>query len=153
MVMFRGLNAIALDTKGRIAVPSRYRSLIQEIADGQMVVTIDTDQPCLLLYPFPTWQKIEKKLDALPSFDPAARRIQRLLIGHATEVEMDKAGRLLLPPLLREYGGFEKTVMCVGQGSKFEIWGEAQWQLGRDSWLAEDRGQQPISEQLSTLSL
>ena len=90
----------------------------------------------------------------LPTFNPATRRIQRLLIGHATDLSLDRHGRILLPPLLREYAGLDKTIMLVGQGNKFEIWGESQWESGRDGWLAEgmdDSGGVP--PELTMLSL
>ncbi len=153
--MFRGLTAVNIDTKGRIVVPTQYREIIAEEADGELVITIDTEERCLLLYPSPRWQEIEEKLQQLPSFHPASRRIQRLLIGHATDLEVDRQGRILLPPLLREYAGLEKTVMLVGQGNKFEIWGESQWQMGRDGWLAEgmDDDSGNIPPELSSLSL
>lgn len=135
--MFRGLNAVTIDDKGRLAVPVRYRDVLQEEADGVLVVTIDPEERCLLLYSYPQWEEIETKLSALPSFNAAARRIQRLLMGHATELEMDRNARILVPPLLREYAGIDKAVMLVGQGNKFEIWGESQWKLAREGWLAD----------------
>ena len=135
--MFRGLAACSIDVKGRVTVPSNYRKILTEEAEGKLVLTIDTEERCLLLYPLPRWLKIEEKLENLPSFLPATRRIQRLLIGHATDLEIDRQGRILLPNLLREYAGLEKSVMLVGQGKKVEIWGESQWQLGRDNWLSE----------------
>ncbi len=135
--MFRGLTSLNMDAKGRVGIPAQYRQAITEEANGQLVVTIDTEDRCLLLYPLHQWRVIEERLEELPSFQPAARRIQRLLIGHATELELDRNGRILLPALLREYAGLDKSVMLVGQGKKFEIWGDAQWQLHRDSWLAD----------------
>src|SRR5688572_30585726 len=105
----------------------RYREMILNDADNQLVLTIDTEVRCLLLYPMPEWEMIEKKIESLPSFNAAARRIQRLLIGHATEVEIDKQGRILLPAELREYAALQKNIMLVGQGKKFEIWDEAYW--------------------------
>lgn len=139
--MFRGITAVTLDAKGRMVMPTQYRKQIMEDANGQLVVTIDTDQRCLLLYPTPNWEQIQEKLDKLPSFNPATRRIQRLLIGHATDVEMDRQGRLLLPPLLRDYAGFDKVVMLVGQGKKFELWDKDQWTQLRDRWLSETLGE------------
>ncbi len=137
--MFRGINAINLDAKGRMAVPSRYRDAIIQGAHSKLVVTIDTDSACLLMYPINEWEKIETKIQALPSFQPATRRIQRLLIGHASEVELDKAGRFLIPALLRDYAVIEKKLMLVGQGNKFEIWSEDNWQQGRELWLNQAR--------------
>lgn len=135
--MFRGVNSLNLDAKGRMAMPTRYRQRLMESCNGQMVITVDRDH-CLLLYPLPEWELIERKLAKLPSFNKQARRLQRLLIGHATEVELDSAGRLLLPPLLREFAGLEKRAVLIGQSNKFEIWSEALWNERRDVWLSED---------------
>lgn len=153
--MFRGLNSLNMDAKGRMTMPAQYRQAIMEEANGQLVVTIDTEDRCLLLYPLPQWRVIEERLSELPTFQPAARRIQRLLIGHATELELDRNSRVLLPPLLREYAGLDKTIMLVGQGKRFEIWGDSQWQLNRDGWLAEGIGDSDsgIPPDLTSLSL
>ena len=145
--MFRGINFINLDTKGRMAMPRRYREQIKE----QLVTTIDTEDKCLLLYPLNIWEDIEKKIENLPSFNQVTRRIQRLLIGHATELEMDGNGRLLLPPLLREYASLTKSVMLIGQGKKFEIWDKELWTKNRDNWLA--KGLQEESELPAELKL
>lgn len=134
--MFRGIHSINLDPKGRLAVPTRYRDRLLLDASGQLIVTIDTESACLLLYPLPEWEIIEAKLQQLPSFNPQARRIQRLLIGHATELEMDGAGRVLLPTLLRDHAKIDKKVMLVGQGKKFELWDEQTWSDARQQWLA-----------------
>jgi MraZ protein len=132
--MFRGVNAITLDTKGRLTVPARYRSRLQESAYGQIVITIDPEERCLLLYPLPAWEEIEHKIEALSSFNPITRRIQRLLIGHATEEELDGNGRILIPPLLRTHAGLKSKIMLLGQGKKFEIWDETNWKKEREKW-------------------
>lgn len=136
-VMFRGISSLNLDPKGRLAVPTKYREQLNALCGGQLVVTIDTEQKCLLLYPFPEWQIIEEKLTVLPSFNLLARRIQRLLIGHATEVNLDANGRFLLPANLRDHAALKKKIILLGQGNKFEIWSESNWQTSRDAWLAE----------------
>lgn len=136
--MFRGINAINIDGKGRLAVPTRYRDALGGQAGAPLVVTIDTEETCLLLYPALQWQMIEDNLQRLPSFNAAARRIQRLLIGHATDVELDSQGRLLLPPLLRDYAQLDKHVVMIGQGNKFEIWDEGLWQSRRQQWLEDE---------------
>lgn len=136
--MLRGLAACSIDEKGRVTVPSNYRKILMEEADGKLVLTIDTEDRCLLLYPLSNWLVIEEQLSKLPSLNPASRRIQRLLIGHATDLELDRQGRILLPSLLREYAGLnDKSIMMVGLGNKVAIYGEAQWQLRRDAWLSE----------------
>ena len=138
--MFRGITAVSLDAKGRLAMPARQRDLLLENEEiAQLVVTIDTQSPCLLLYPIQEWEVIEAKLEALPSFNPATRRLQRLLMGHASEVEMDNQGRILIPQLLRDYAKLDKRVMVVGQGQKFELWSDTLWDAEREVWLAEDK--------------
>ncbi len=138
--MFRGITAVSLDVKGRLAMPARQRDLLLESDDNaQLVVTIDTQSACLLLYPIAEWEIIERKLEALPSFNPATRRLQRLLIGHASEVEMDNQGRILIPQLLRDYAKLDKRVMVVGQGQKFELWSDTVWDAQREIWLEEDK--------------
>jgi MraZ protein len=152
--MFRGINGVNIDVKGRLAMPTRYRDHFQIESRGTIVLTIDTDEKCLLLYPVAAWEEIETKLAALPSFNPAARRIQRLLIGHATEVEMDSNGRILLPPILRDYAGLSKQVMLVGQGKKFEVWSDTHWEERRTKWLTEEfNPETDFPEELKLLSL
>lgn len=134
--MLRGLNKLNLDAKGRLAVPTRYRERLQERCASQLVVTIDRDH-CLLIYPLPEWQEIERKLMKLPSFNKTARNLQRLLVGHATEVEMDGQGRVLLPPALRDFARLDKRVVLIGQGNKFELWDEERWSNHSEGWLDE----------------
>ena len=92
--MFRGLNTINLDAKGRLAIPAKFRERLAVLCGGHLVVTIDTEERSLLIYPVNEWEEIEAKITSLPTFDPRARRIQRLLVGHATDVEIDGSGRI-----------------------------------------------------------
>ncbi|MBW3567258.1 MAG: division/cell wall cluster transcriptional repressor MraZ [Proteobacteria bacterium] len=151
--MFRGVNNVKLDAKGRMAIPTRYRDRLQERCGGELVVTVDRDH-CLLLYPLPDWEEIERKLVKLPSFNAQARRLQRLLVGHATELEMDSHGRVLLPSPLRDFAGLDKSAVMIGQGNKFEIWDEDSWNERRDGWLADDENDNaPLPAELESLSL
>lgn len=151
--MFRGVHHINLDAKGRMAVPTRYRQLLHESNDGALVVTIDTEERCLLVYPLHEWEPIQAKLEALPSFNPAARRIQRLIIGHATDVDMDANGRMLLPGPLREYAGLNKKVVLMGQGNKFELWDEDHWNQCRQEYLEAMKDDAQMPDELMNLSL
>lgn len=152
--MFRGINLMNIDPKGRFAIPTKYRQKIIEESNGCMVMTIDTDEACLLLYTLSRWEEVEEKIQALPSFDPAVRRIQRLLIGHASEVEMDTQGRLLLPTVLRDLLTLDKQMVLLGQGHRFEIWSQARWERERQAWMEEGVVKQGLSlEQLKGLSL
>ena len=125
---FRGVTALALDAKGRLAIPSRYRDLLVPDGDGHLVLTADPSR-CLLLYPRAAWEPLQERLMSLSSFNPAIRALQRLLVGHADDVEVDAAGRILVPPELRRYANLDKRVVLVGQGPKFELWDEQQWQV------------------------
>lgn len=152
--MFRGATTINLDGKGRLAVPMRYRELLLEESQGQMVCTIDLHQPCLLLYTLPQWEVIEQKLSRLSSMNPVERRIQRLLLGHASECQMDSAGRLLIASTLRQHAGLTKQVMLVGQFNKFELWDEENWyQQVKEDIDAQQAAAEPLSERLQDLSL
>ena len=150
--MFRGVNNINLDAKGRLAIPTRYRDYLLQHCNGEMVVTIDTDERCLLIYPQPEWEDVQRKLESLPSLNKDARRVQRLLIGHATDIELDNSGRLQLTPPLREFAGLEKKTVMLGQGNKLELWSEAKWVERRDSWIEEDTPAE-LSVALENLSL
>ncbi len=119
---------------------------------GEVVVTVDPDH-CLLVYPLPEWEEIEQKLVRLPSLKPQTRRLQRLLIGHATEAQLDGSGRILLPPPLRSFAGLDKKVVLIGQGNKFELWDESTWSERCDQWLAEAAEDFELSEELESLSL
>ena len=150
--MFRGVNNINLDAKGRLAIPTRYRELLTQHCEGEMVVTIDTEEQCLLIYPLPQWNDIQREVSALPSYNPATRRIQRLLIGYATDIALDSSGRLQRTQPLRDYAFLEKKCVMLGQGKKLELWSEEQWTKRRDSWL-NDESSLDIPDELKSLSL
>ncbi len=150
--MFRGVHALNLDAKGRLAIPSKFRERLSVLCDGKLVVTVDRDH-CLLLYPLQEWEVLEAKLASMPNMDKQTRRLQRLLIGHATECDMDGNHRILLPPPLREFAALEKKVVMIGQGNKLELWNEQSWIKRRDEWLEEDEDDAPLSDALESLSL
>lgn len=151
--MFRGANKITLDAKGRLAMPTRYRERILERSNGRLIATVDRADRCLLIYPLPDWEEIELKLRRLPTLNPVARRLQRLMIGHATDVDLDTSGRILVPPALREYAGLAKVAMLVGQGSRFELWDDALWTESREQWLKVDETTEELPPELASLSL
>ncbi len=152
--MLRGASAINIDAKGRIAIPTRYREWLTDTCQGQFVCTIDLQSPCLLLYPLNEWLLIESKLSALSSTDPQERRLQRLILGYATESELDKGGRTLIAATLRQHAKLQKKVMLVGQLNKFELWDEKMWyqQVQQDLQQGLPAGEQ-LSERLKGFSL
>ncbi len=135
-----------------MAIPKKYREAIAEASDNQLVATIDLHSPCLLIYTLDEWEVIERKLMALPNVDPQARLYQRLLLGHASEMEMDAQGRILIPGLLREHANIHKPAILLGQGNKFELWSQEAWDASRPDML-ESVVSNTISESLASLSL
>lgn len=133
-------------------MPHRYRDRLTQTCEGHLIVTVDRDG-CLLVYPLPEWERIEQALMSRPNVDRRVRRLQRLLVGHATECDLDGQGRILLPTPLREYAGLEKRVVLVGQGNKFELWDEETWVRRRDQWFREEEDEGEPGEGLDTLTL
>ena len=125
--MFRGVAQLSLDSKGRLAVPSRFREALTGRCGGQLVITADSDR-CLLVYPLPDWEPIEQKLMSLSSFNPQIRELQRRVVGYAEDVVMDATGRILVPPALREFAQLGRSAVLVGQGNKFELWNKENWE-------------------------
>ncbi len=140
--MFQGAAQLNLDGKGRLAIPARYRDMLLDGCAGNLVLTADADG-CLLVYPQPEWLPIRDKLNRLSSFNPRSRALQRLLIGHAEDVLMDSAGRVLISPVLRSYAALDKSVVLIGQGNKFELWDDAKWQAQQQAALLLMSGELP----------
>ena len=136
--MFKGIHNINLDAKGRLTMPTKYRNTISDQSNGNMVVTIDSEEKCLLLYPATIFSSIEKKINDLPSFTKNHRRIQRLIIGHAEDLELDSSGRILLPKPLRLVAEMSKKITLIGQGAKFEIWSDDIWSNRVNKWRSEE---------------
>lgn len=151
--MFRGANNVTLDSKGRLAMPTRYRERIVERSNGRLIATVDRQDRCLLIYPLPEWEEIELKLRRLPTLNPVARRLQRLMIGHASDLELDNSGRILIPPGLRDYASLTRDAVLIGQGNRFELWDETQWNESREAWLKVDESAEDLPPELESLSL
>ena len=130
--MFRGAAKVTLDDKGRMVLPTRFRDQIVNEARGKLLVTLGLEK-CLLIYPQPAWEQVERTLMDLPSLIPQSQLLQRLILGYATELELDSHFRFLLPSELRSVAKLERQVMLVGQGNRIELWDEGRWneQLGR----------------------
>ena len=134
---FHGISNPSLDAKGRIAMPKKERDELVKHCNGEMVVTIDTRETCLLIYPKPEWEDVQRRTLALPSMHKKTSAFMRLLVGHATDIQLDASGRLQLTPPLRNYAGLEKRTTLVGQTNRFELWNESHWDACRASWLEE----------------
>ena len=151
--MFRGLHTINLDAKGRLAIPTKYREALVGLSGARLVVTVDMEDRCLLVYPLNEWEVIQNKIAELPNMNPVVRRMQRMLIGHANDVELDASGRILLPQPLREYAGLDKEVVLMGQGKKLELWSKSEWDDRRNEYLDAAKQSEPLPAELQSFSL
>jgi MraZ protein len=124
--MFRGAAKVTLDAKGRMVLPARVRDVLAQLGEQQLVATVDRDQ-CVLVYPLGDWQKLQDQLMNLPNLNSEARWLQRLLVGYATDLDIDSHGRVLIPGELREFTGLQRDAMLFGQGNHLELWDESAW--------------------------
>lgn len=119
-----------------------------------MICTVDTQLKCLLLYPLPEWEEIELKLSRLSSTNPQERMFQQILLGNASDCDMDKNGRLLINGPLRQHASLDKNIMLVGQLKKFEIWSESLWQAQMQKGISQiQSGELELTDRLLDLSL
>lgn len=152
--MLRGASTLSLDSKGRMAIPSRHRDELLERCGGRLVATVSSNRDrCLWMFPMDEWDEVSRKVVGLPSFDRTHQFLKRMVIGHAQDVEMDKSGRVLLPAVLREYAMLDKEVYLVGQGNKFEIWNEKLWNQMCEQWMSEEIDPERLSPELEQLSI
>jgi len=135
--VFLGVSTLNLDAKGRMAIPAKYRGALTDCCASRVVVTINPREHCLWLYPETEWNEIAREVAALPTLNRQNQILQRLLLGHASELEMDGQGRILLSVELRDYARLGKKVSLIGQGHKFEIWDAEGMQGEREGWLDE----------------
>ncbi|MEM9256034.1 MAG: division/cell wall cluster transcriptional repressor MraZ [Pseudomonadota bacterium] len=151
--MYSGVQFINMDAKGRLAVPARLREPLDADCGGRLVVTIDTQSSCLVVYPYPEWERVAQDIQGLPTLKPAVKRFQRLVLGYATELDLDANGRILLPAPLREYARLEKRLVMVGQGNKLELWSETLWSVECGQALEDSTAGGEPPEELMTLRL
>ena len=123
--MFQGETAITIDDKGRLAIPVAFRDVVARDCANRLVLTYNPfDQGSLYLYPEAGWQAVRDQIVALSPFVPEHRVLQRMLVGAATPLEPDSAGRVLLPPSMRTTAGLEKKAVLMGMGGRLELWSE-----------------------------
>ena len=154
--MFKGSDPINMDAKGRMAIPTRYRTMLDEICSGDLVITIDMKSTCLTLSPLPEWKKFEEKVAALPALDDLAEMLSRFVVGQAKDLQVDGSGRILIPPELRDYAQLEKKLVLVGRTRRLEIWSEDNWNAERQKSQENYRGmlldRENMSDALKNLS-
>ena len=121
-IMFIGEYTISMDSKGRVAIPSKFRNLLNSIA----VVTRGLDQS-LFLYPKKEWEAIASKLAELPLTNANSRAFSRLMLAGAFEAEMDKQGRVVIPDYLRKFADLKKQAVVTGLYNRVEVWDTTAW--------------------------
>ena len=126
---------LTLDGKGRVTVPARWRDVLMANVNGQLVVAKNPDG-CLSLFPADTWEKFEANVLALPTQSDGWRRF---FIGSATDIEIDSASRVLIPPELRSWAGLDEKVKFMGVGSHFELWDIARHEAHEAAEMAKGR--------------
>jgi len=123
----RGTTPLNLDSKGRFALPTKYRDIITQCSDGQLVITVDPAGRCLLIYPEPVFEQIEDAILDAPNATEDMRKLERTVLGCAESIKLDSASRMLVSPYLRQTGQLDKKMILTGQGNKFELWNEDNW--------------------------
>jgi MraZ protein len=136
-VFFQGNNTVNLDAKGRLAVPVKHRERLAESSASRVVVTINPRARCLWLFAENDWDTMALALGRMTSLDRTKRALQQLLLGNATDAELDSQGRILLSAELRAYAGLQKRVTLVGLGSKCELWDADAWTTNLDDLVAQ----------------
>lgn len=143
--MFIGEYQHSLDSKGRIIIPSKFRA---ELGEG-FVMTKGLDN-CLFVYPKAEWSILEEKLKKLPLTNRDARAFVRFFFSGASECELDKQGRVLIPPNLRDHSKLEKEVVIIGVATRIEIWSKEEWDMyNNDDSLSYDN----IAEKMAELGI
>ncbi len=146
--MFRGRYEHGIDTKGRLSIPSKFRELLSASFDDRLIIT--NFDGCLWAFPVAEWQKIEEKVASLPQFKEEVKAFQRVFISAAVEAQIDKSGRILIPPTLRDYAGILKDVVLVGMTNRIEIWSRERWTQTFDSSV---KRLEMMSDKLADLGL
>ena len=140
-----GSSTLTLDTKGRVIIPARYRELLRQSCQGEMVITKDPQYPALMIYPGKYWKDISRKFEALGGLNQKVRPIQWKVLGNAsvTEFEVTERMTLLIPQILREFANLalKAQVALIGMGSKFEL-------LNLDNWEKKQSGLEIPGEDL-----
>ncbi len=123
--MFRGRFEHTVDSKGRVSIPARFRELLAEKYDDRLILT-NFDR-CLVAYPYEEWRVLEERVSSLSMVKKEVKAFQRFFISGATECPIDKLGRVLIPPTLRDYAQLGRNVVFAGMLRKFEIWSKERW--------------------------
>ena len=146
--MFRGRYEHTIDAKGRVSIPAKFRELLAEKKDDRLILT-NFDR-CLVAYPYEEWRTLEERASSLSMVKKEVKAFQRFFISGATECPIDRLGRILIPPTLREYARLEKNVVFTGMLKKFEIWSKERW---LEEIKSSEENFEDISEAVAVLGI
>tara|TARA_Y100001935_G_scaffold247497_1_gene243471 strand:+ start:70 stop:537 length:468 start_codon:yes stop_codon:yes gene_type:complete len=152
-----GFTTISVDSKGRLAIPAKYREQLINQNEVNIIVTRDPQYPALKIYPGSIWSDISKKLQGLQGLDPIVRNLQWTILGNASVSSFDPTSRMLvlLSSELREYAEISKSarVSIIGMGNKFEVWNEKNWEMRQTGGaLSTEILEVVLPESLKTIS-
>lgn len=125
-MMFAGSHQLSVDDKGRLAIPARFRQPLVDSCGSQLVLTIGPN-PCIEIYPAPEFQRIVRDIQAMDD-RATAEKLKQVFVGFAVETEVDKQGRLLLPPMLRKRARLDGAAVLMGQDTRFDVWAADVWE-------------------------
>lgn len=135
--VFRGQYEHTVDAKGRTSLPARFREVLAAAGETRLVITTALDTECLVAYPLREWEAFEERLAKVSSFDADVVQLKRRYVSRAVECDIDKLGRLQLPPKLREYAKLERDVLWAGMGKNCELWDKTRFEAANDAPLPE----------------
>ena len=150
--MFRGQYQHAIDGKGRTSLPARFREVLSTLADARLIVTTGLDH-CLVAYSMESWAAFEAALSSKPSFNSGVKAIRRIYFSAATECDVDKLGRVLLPANLRAHARLDGDVLWCGSGNFMELWNPSDFAALRAELLETVESRAEIERQLAELGL
>lgn len=150
--VFRGRYEHTVDGKGRTSLPARFREQLAALGESRLVITTGLD-PCLVAYSVREWEAFEERLASLPSFDKSVATLKRIYVSGAVECEIDKLGRLLLPPSLRKHGGIEREVLWAGMGKHIELWDRGRFERANEETLNDETARAEVAARLAGLGL
>jgi MraZ protein len=147
--MFLGRFLHTIDTKGRLSIPMKFREVLTDRYEEKLIITTDLD-PCLVAYPLEEWRLIEEKTKNLPMMQKEVKDFMRFFYSGAVVCSLDRQGRVLIPPSLREYAKLSRDVTLIGMYNKIEVWDSKKW---KEQEIDVPRSFEKIGETLANLGL
>jgi MraZ protein len=137
--MFSGVFQHAIDAKGRTSLPAKFREQLSAEGADKLFITTDLIDECLFAFAPAAWRQVVAKVSSLSMFDERTRLLSRAFVAPSQECPVDRLGRILIPPSLREYAGLVEEITWTGQGERIEIWTPQHWAQQQKKARAQDK--------------